>query len=57
MKQEDRERLIRVETKQDFICDNMAYKSSISLLKWAIGGVGTIALSSLLLAAKGVWLN
>jgi len=52
MDKQNSERLIRVETKVDFIAKNMAYKSSISLLKWSMGGIGTVALAALLIASK-----
>ena len=52
MNKDDREMLIQIKAKVDFIYDNMAHRSSISLLKWSMGGVGCLALAALLLAAK-----
>ena len=46
------ERLSSIETKIDFIRENMAYKSSVSFLKWGLGGVATLALTAMVLAAK-----
>lgn len=57
-KQKDRtikERLASIEAHVEFIKDNMAHKSSISFLKWAVGGIGSLAISALLLAAKGAF--
>ncbi len=46
------ERLAAIEAKLDFVIDNMAYKGVVSILKWSMGGLATLALASLLLAAK-----
>ena len=53
MRQEDRDRLISIEAIVGYIEKNMANKTSISFLKWGLGGVGTLALAALLLAARG----
>lgn len=51
------ERLAIIETHVAYIKDNMANKVSISFLRWGLGGVATLALSALLIAArvKGVY--
>jgi hypothetical protein len=46
------ERLAVIETHVEYIRDNMANKVSISFLRWGLGGVATLALSALLIAAK-----
>jgi len=47
-----KERLARIEAHLEHIRENMIYKSNLALIKWAIGGVATLAMSALLVAAK-----
>lgn len=59
MSKTNRERLAVIETdiksmkeNIEFIREHMVPKSTISLLKWASGGIASLALTALLLAAK-----
>lgn len=55
MNNDDRERLVRVETKLDMVLEALksrASKSSITWLKWAISGIGGVAISALIIACQ-----
>ena len=36
----------------DYIKNNMATKTSILIMRWAIGGIGAVALTALLITAR-----
>jgi hypothetical protein len=47
-----RERLARIEAHVEYIKENMANKATVAIIKWCMGGIASLALTALIMAAK-----